>query len=161
MNHRYKCKRQDYKIPRSKHRRKSGTYWVCRWVFRCHWHSPWKKLMRWTSLKIKTSSLWILTKNETTCHQLGENIGKAYLLIKDQFPTISKVWKRSSDSTTWHLLMFLQLFVYAPYSLGKSLNQDQIAYKIMPSVYMLVIQQMVVNLNWSKQFLDKKAHLKE
>ena len=61
--------------------------------------------------------------------------------------------------------MFLQLFVYAPYSLGKSLNQDQIMYKIMPSVpppdYMLVIQQMVVNLNWSKQFLDKKAHLKE
>ena len=57
--------------------------------------------------------------------------------------------------------MFLQLFVYAPYSLGKSLNQDQITYKIMPSVYMLVIQQMVVNLNWSKQFLDKKAHLKE
>ena len=43
--------------------------------------------------------------------------------------------------------MFLQLFVYAPYSLGKSLNQDQVAYKIMPSVYMLVIQQMVVNLN--------------
>ena len=47
--------------------------------------------------------------------------------------------------------MFLQLFVYAPYSLGKSLNQDQIMYKIMPSVpppdYMLVIQQIVVNLN--------------